>query len=68
MLVLENDFSVDISGCIAPDDRPPDKSAYWKTIFFSHPKHMVLVLNPPLREPKHMFKLSGKKILTILGS
>ena len=25
--------------------RPPDKSAYWKTIFFiSHPKHMLRVL------------------------
>ena len=25
--------------------RPPDKSAYWKTIFFiSHPKHMLWVL------------------------
>ena len=26
-------------------NRPPDKSAYWKTIFFiSHPKHMLWVL------------------------
>ena len=26
--------------------RPPDKSAYWKIIFFiSHPKHMLWVLN-----------------------
>ena len=25
--------------------RPPDKSVYWKIIFFiSHPKHMLLVL------------------------
>ena len=25
--------------------RPPDKSVYWKTIFFiSHPKHMLWVL------------------------
>ena len=25
--------------------RPPDKSAYWKTIFFIfHPKHMLWVL------------------------
>ena len=25
--------------------KAPDKSAYWKTIFFiSHPKHMLLVL------------------------
>ena len=25
--------------------RPPDKSAYWKIIFFiSHPKHMLWVL------------------------
>ena len=25
--------------------RPPDKSAYWKTVFFiSHPKHMLWVL------------------------
>ena len=35
--------------------RPPDKSEYWKTIFFvSHPKHMLWVL-------KHLFKLMGKK-------
>ena len=26
-------------------NRPPDKSVYWKTIFFiSHPKHMLWVL------------------------
>ena len=26
-------------------NRPPDKSAYWKIIFFiSHPKHMLWVL------------------------
>ena len=31
-----------ISKCL---DRPPDKSAYWKIIFFiSHPKHMLWVL------------------------
>ena len=28
--------------------RPPDKSAYWKIIFFiSHPKHMLCVLKKP---------------------
>ena len=29
----------------SPVNRPPDKSAYWKTIsFFSCPKHMLWVL------------------------
>ena len=29
----------------AATTRPPDKSAYWKSIFFiSHPKHMLWVL------------------------
>ena len=28
-----------------PPIRPPDKSVYWKTIFFiSHPKHILWVL------------------------
>ena len=28
--------------------RPPDKNAYWKTIFFiSHPKHLLWVLKGP---------------------
>ena len=45
--------------------RPPDKSAYWKTTFFiSHPKHVV----GTQKNPKHMFKLIGKKIITILRS
>ena len=50
---------------------PPDKSAHWKTIFFiSHPKHMLWVLKRMRRffeHPKHMFKLMGKKIITILS-
>ena len=30
---------------VIPAIRPPDKSAFWKTIFFiSHPKHMLWVL------------------------
>ena len=30
---------------VVVNDRPPDKSAYWKIIFFiSHPKHMLWVL------------------------
>ena len=29
----------------SPNNRPPDKSAYWKTIIFiSQPKHMLWVL------------------------
>ena len=50
--------------------RPPDKSVYWKTIcFISHPKHMLWVLkrDSSFEHPKHMFKLMGKKIITILG-
>ena len=55
------------------DNRPPDKSAYWKIIFFiSHQKNMLWVLKRTvsLRRffcgPKHMFKLMGKKMIKIL--
>ena len=53
--------------------RPPDKSVYWKIIFFiSHPKHMLWVLKrtvsmrQSIEHSKHMFKLMGKKIIKIL--
>ena len=53
--------------------RPPDKSVYLKIIFLiSQPKHMLWVLKRTSRcdgsfeYPKHMFKLIGKKIITIL--
>ena len=53
-------------------DWPPDKSAYSKTIFFiSHAKHMLWVLKRTVsmrqffEHPKHMFKLMGKKMITI---
>ena len=51
--------------------RPPDKSVYWKIIFFiSHPNHMLWVLkrtvSPSFEHPKHMFKLMGKKIINVL--
>ena len=49
--------------------RPPDKSAYWKIIFFiSHPKHMLSVLKSPVsfEHPKHMLKLINTNIITIL--
>ena len=50
--------------------RPPDKSAYWKIIFFiSHPKHILLVLKRTVsgcfEHPNHMFKLMGKKMHVI---
>ena len=55
--------------------RPPDKSAYWKSIFFiSHPKHMLWVLKRTVSlrrfflALKHMFKLMGKEIITVLRS
>ena len=56
--------------------RPPDKSAYWKIIFFvSRPNHMLWVLKRTVslrrvffEHPKHMFKLIGKEIITILRS
>ena len=35
--------------------RPPDKNAYWKTIFFVSFEH-----------PKHIFKLMSKNIIAIL--
>ena len=45
--------------------RPPDKSVYWKTIFFiSHPKHMLWVL----KRTVSMFKLMDKKIIAIVCS
>ena len=46
--------------------RPPDKSAYWKTIFYIFcPKHMLWVLKRTVSmrrffwAPKHVFKLVG---------
>ena len=56
---------------IPPEEliRPPDKSAYWKTIFFiSHPKHVVGTQKNRLNETvllgtQNMFKLMDKKIL-----
>ena len=48
-------------------DRPPDKSAYWKTIFFLIQNICCGNLKEPSRSdcsfkhPKHMFKLMGKK-------
>ena len=52
--------------------RPPDKSVYWTTIFFIfHPKHMLWVLKRTVSMRhmfKHMFKLLGKNIFTILHS
>ena len=53
------------------ESRPPDKSAYWKIIFFiSHPKHMwwELKRDGSFEHPKHMSKLMSKKIFTILRS
>ena len=49
--------------------RPLDKSAYWQNIFLiSQPTHMLWVLKRSVsfEHPKHMFKLIGKKIITIL--
>ena len=47
--------------------RPPDKSVYWKISFFiSHPKHMLWVLKRTV-SMKRLFKLNGKKIITILS-
>ena len=55
--------------------RPPDKSAYWKSIFFIfHPKICYWYskessqIDGSFEHPKHMFKLMGKKIITILRS
>ena len=51
--------------------RPPDKNAYWEIIFhISQPKHMLWVLkrDGSFEHPKHMFKLMGKEINTILGA
>ena len=47
------------------ESRPPDKSVYWKIIFFiSHPKHMWWVLNSlnetVLLSTQNTFKLMGK--------
>ena len=60
MIVLCNVHVMRFSG--QHFSRPPDKSAYWKTIFFiSHPKHMLWVLKRTVsvrrffERPKHMF-------------
>ena len=52
--------------------KPPDKSAYLKTnSSYSQPNHVVGTqkkLEPEpsqFEHPKHMFKLMGKKIITI---
>ena len=52
---------------------PPDQSVLQKIIFLiSQPKHMLWVLirtvsmRRSLEHPKHMFKLMGKKIITII--
>ena len=38
-------YNVASESDIMPRIRPPDKSAYWKIIFFiTHPKHMLWVL------------------------
>ena len=59
--------------CWTPTNRTPDKSAYQKINFLiSQPKHMLWVLKLTVsmrrffQHPKHMFKLMGKKIITIL--
>ena len=49
---------------ITVKSRPPDKSVYWKTIFFiSHPKHMLWVLKRTvsmrLQFYSHKISLSG---------
>ena len=60
-----------------PDElnRSPDKGAYLKIIFLiCKPNHMLWVLKQPSHwdrsfdNPKHMFKLMGKEIFTILPS
>ena len=44
--------------------RPPDKSAYWKNVFFiSYPKHTV-----SFEHPKHMFKLMGNEIIRLYAN
>ena len=64
---LKNSFrnTIRVSNSLDPDQvhRPPDKSAYWKTIFLI--QNMMWILN---EHPKYMFKLIGKKIITILRS
>ena len=66
---------VHLSLCLSPYKvRPPNKSAYWKTILFiSRPKHMLWVPKEPSKDgsfehTKHMFKLMGKEIITDLRS
>ena len=48
MIYIDSEFVLHITN----PTRPPDKSVYWKTIFF-------------ISHPKHMFKLMGKEINTI---
>ena len=45
MEIMYGLFAFAVLAKIVVTIRPPDKSAYWKTIFFiSHPKHMLWVL------------------------
>ena len=46
--------------------RAPDKSVYWKTIFLYFSSKTYV--DGSFEHPKHMFKLMGKKIITILRS
>ena len=51
-------FAIHDNHALVPYGRPPDKSAYWKIMFFiSHPKHMFWVLKITVSmTPKYMFK------------
>ena len=55
--------------------RPPDKSLYWKSVFFiSYSKRCCGYSKEPFQQdgsfehPKYMFKLIGKEINAILGA
>ena len=57
--------------CFHSFSRPFVKSAYQKIIFLFQPKYILWVLKRTVsffEHPKHMLKLIGKKIFTILRS
>ena len=62
--------------CLTPILRPPDKSAYWKKLFFLFVNQNICCgyskypsqWDGSFENPKHLFKLMGKEINAIKGA
>ena len=69
--MAKNSLMFSLSQCNNYKSRPLVKSAYQKNIFLiSQPKHYVVGTqrDSSFESPKHMLKLMGKEIFTILRS